>query len=54
MNPDNNILNSDPRTVLDSLGDGLYVTDRDRRIVCWGRSAERITRWRAEDVLGTV
>ena len=52
MNKGDSILNSDPRAVLDSLRDGVYVTDRDRRIVYWGRSAERITAWQADDVLG--
>ena len=38
--------------VLDSLNDGVYVVDTDRRIVFWGKSAERITGWRSEDILG--
>lgn len=38
--------------ILDSLNDGLYVCDTDRRIVYWSKSAERITGWRSEDVLG--
>jgi PAS domain S-box-containing protein len=38
--------------ILDSLGDGVYVCDRDRRIVYWSKSAEKITGWQAEDVLG--
>lgn len=38
--------------ILDSLNDGLYVCDRDRRIIYWSKSAHRITGWRAEDVLG--
>ena len=38
--------------ILDSLNDGLYVCDTDRRIQYWSKSAERITGWRAEDVLG--
>ena len=42
MSQDSNILNSNPRAVLDSLNDGLYVTVRDRWILYWGRSAERI------------
>ena len=52
MNQENSILNSDPRVVLDSLNDGLYVADRDRRIVYWGQSAERITGWEADEVIG--
>ncbi len=52
MSQENSFLDADPRAVLDSLNDGLYVVDRDRRIVYWGRSAERITGWQAGDVVG--
>lgn len=38
--------------ILESLNDGLYVCDIDRRIVYWSKSAERITGWSAEDVVG--
>jgi len=38
--------------VLDSLNDGLYVTDTDRRILYWNKSAERITGWTASDMVG--
>lgn len=38
--------------VLGSLNDGLYVTDTERRILYWNRSAERITGWTSEDVVG--
>jgi phosphoserine phosphatase RsbU/P len=38
--------------ILDSLTDGVYVCDRDRRIVFWSKSAERITGWTADDVVG--
>jgi PAS domain S-box-containing protein len=31
--------------ILDSLGDGVFVCDRDRTIVYWSKSAERITGW---------
>jgi PAS domain S-box-containing protein len=41
-----------PEVILDGLGDGIYVCDRERRIVFWNKSAERITGWAAEDVLG--
>lgn len=40
------------QTILDSLGDGLYVCDKERRIVYWSKSAERITGWTREDVIG--
>jgi PAS domain S-box-containing protein len=38
--------------LLSSLNDGLYATDTDRRIIYWSPSAERITGWQAEDILG--
>ncbi len=38
--------------ILDSLNDGLYVCDTERRIVYWSKSAERITGWSAADVVG--
>ena len=38
--------------IMDCLSDGVYVCDRDRRIVYWSKSAERITGWRSQDVLG--
>jgi PAS domain S-box-containing protein len=38
--------------ILDSLNDGLYVCDRERRILYWSKSAERITGWAAESVVG--
>ena len=37
---------------LDFLNDGLYVCDRERRILYWSKSAERITGWTADDVVG--
>jgi phosphoserine phosphatase RsbU/P len=39
-------------TIIDSLSDGVYVCDLDRRITYWSKSAERITGWPAEDVIG--
>ena len=38
--------------ILDCLSDGVYVCDRERKIVYWSKSAERITGWKSEDVLG--
>ena len=38
--------------ILDNLSEGVYVCDRDRRIVFWSKSSERITGWTAEDVMG--
>ena len=41
-----------PENILDSIGDGVYVTDCNRNIVFWNQAAERITGWKKEDVLG--
>jgi sigma-B regulation protein RsbU (phosphoserine phosphatase) len=44
------LLNSD--SLLASLNDGVYATDRERRIVYWSPAAERITGWAAGDIMG--
>lgn len=49
MKPPKNV---PPQAVIDSLGDGVYACDPDRTITYWSKSAERITGWKAEDVLG--
>jgi phosphoserine phosphatase RsbU/P len=38
--------------ILDSLSDGVYVCDKDRRIVFWSKAAARITGWESADVVG--
>jgi phosphoserine phosphatase RsbU/P len=38
--------------ILDCLSDGVYVCDRERRIVYWNKSAERIMGWRSDEVVG--
>ncbi len=40
------------QSILDSIADGVYVTDLDRRIIYWNQAAEAITGWRGQDVLG--
>ncbi len=40
------------RELLDSLADGAYITDVNRKILFWNRAAERITGWRREEVVG--
>lgn len=40
-------------SILDSLNDGVYVTDTKRRIVFWNKAAERIMGWTAGDVVGS-
>jgi len=38
--------------VVDGLPDGVYFTDRDRRIIYWNRAAEAISGYTAQEVLG--
>jgi PAS domain S-box-containing protein len=38
--------------ILNSLADGVYVTDVDRNIIFWNKAAEQITEWKAEEVVG--
>jgi len=40
------------RSVLDSIVDGVYTTDANRRITFWNKGAERITGFSSNDVLG--
>jgi sigma-B regulation protein RsbU (phosphoserine phosphatase) len=42
----------DIHAIIDSLSDGIYVCDLERKITYWSKSAERITGWSAEDVVG--
>jgi PAS domain S-box-containing protein len=39
-------------TIINSLSDGVYVCDLDRKITHWSKSAERITGWSAKDIVG--
>ncbi|MEI6073019.1 MAG: SpoIIE family protein phosphatase [Verrucomicrobiae bacterium] len=39
-------------SLLDALPDGVYITDRMRRILYWNAAAERITGWQRADVVG--
>ncbi|MDZ7641771.1 MAG: SpoIIE family protein phosphatase [Desulfurivibrio sp.] len=38
--------------ILGALNDGVYVTDRQRRIVYWNQAAEQISGWSAAEVIG--
>ena len=40
------------RFLLDNLSDGVYLVDRQRRIVYWNRGAERLTGYSAAEVVG--
>ena len=38
--------------LLNSLADGAYITDKDRRILFWNRAAHRIVGWDTNEVVG--
>lgn len=40
--------------ILDSLFDGIYLVDRDRRINFWNRAAEELTGFSRDEVMGRV
>ena len=40
------------KAVLNSANEGIYVTDRDRRFLFWNRASEKITGYKAEEVIG--
>jgi len=40
------------RVILDSLADGIYITDANRNILFWNKSAERLTGWPASEIVG--
>ncbi|MHC4421049.1 MAG: PAS domain S-box protein, partial [Planctomycetota bacterium] len=40
------------KDIFDAMSEGVYVCDLERRITYWSKSAERITGWSAEDVVG--
>lgn len=42
----------DFQDIVENLHDGLYLVDRERRIMLWNRAAERITGFRAEEIVG--
>ncbi|MBN1425377.1 GGDEF domain-containing protein [Candidatus Fermentibacteria bacterium] len=42
-----------PDLLLDSLPDGVYATDRDRRIVYWNKAAEAITGYCRSETMGS-
>lgn len=41
------------RDMLDSVTEGVYFVDLDRRITYWNRGAERISGYRADEVVGS-
>ena len=38
--------------LLDEVGEGVYFTDRQRRITFWNKAAERISGYAKKEVLG--
>ena len=38
------------QVMLDSIREGVYATDKSRRIIYWSKGAERITGWTAKDI----
>jgi phosphoserine phosphatase RsbU/P len=40
------------RRILDTLPDGTYITNVERRILFWSHSATRLTGWPADEVVG--
>jgi diguanylate cyclase (GGDEF)-like protein/PAS domain S-box-containing protein len=51
----NSISNEPPpllKDILEGLLEGLYVADRERKIIYWNQAAERLTGYKAEEVLG--
>ncbi len=40
------------KNILDSIADGIYFIDADRRITYWNKGAERITGYMSEEVVG--
>ncbi len=40
-------------SVFESLYDGAYVVDSDRRIIHWNKAAEKISGYKAKDVVGS-
>jgi PAS domain S-box-containing protein len=41
-----------PQSVLDSVSDGVYVTNTSREIIYWNEAAEGMTGWPASEIIG--
>jgi diguanylate cyclase (GGDEF)-like protein/PAS domain S-box-containing protein len=46
------VMKLDCKALLANISDGVYFTDRDRTIIYWNQTAERITGFSAEEVIG--
>lgn len=42
----------DYKSLIENIFDGLYLVDRDRSIIYWNHVAEKITGYRADEVIG--
>ena len=40
-------------SIVDSIAEGVYIVDRDRRIGFWNKGAERITGYARAEVVGS-
>ncbi len=39
-------------SLIENVSDGVYVTDIERKILYWNKSAEKITGYVKEDIIG--
>lgn len=44
--------NIDYRLILDALYEGVYIVDKDRKIIYWNQGAKRITGYSSEETIG--
>ncbi len=49
---DKSIITKEIEYYLDSIFDGVYIVDPDRKILFWNRGAEQITGYKREEVIG--
>lgn len=40
------------KSILEQTGDGIYITDKERKMIFWNNAAQEITGYNAEEVLG--
>ena len=48
----NNFFDLDINTIIDSINDGIYVCDLERKIIFWNKAAEKLTGWPVDEVVG--
>ena len=47
------IINGNMKEILDNLYDGVYIVDRERRILYWNKAAEELTGYNSSELLGS-